>query len=95
MTYFCSFFILSQYNIVTVIQLTFRIVMIMGVIPCTKDHYYYVIIIMNVIMDIIIILIIVIIIFTRIYITIVFNYYQFFSLCFFLLLNELKSCLNV
>ena len=59
-------FILSQHNIVTVIQLTFCIVMIMGVIPCTKDHYYYVII--DVIMDIIIIRIIVIIIFTRIYI---------------------------
>ena len=37
--FFFSFFfvMLSQHNIVTVIQLTFCIVMIMGVIPCTKD----------------------------------------------------------
>ena len=78
------------------IQLTFRIVMIMGVIPCTKDHYYYVIIIIDVIMDIIIIRIIVIIIFTHIYITIVFlKLLSVFSLCLLLLLNQLKSCLNV
>ena len=90
MTSFCSFFILSQHNIVTVIQLTFRIVMIMGVIPCTKDHYYYVIIIIDVIMDIIIRIIIVIIIFTRIYITIVFNYYQVFFFMFFVVVGRIE-----
>ena len=75
--FFVLFLILYQLNIVTVIQLTFCIVIrpIMGANPSMKDHYYYVIII-AVIIDIIIIASFAICIITRI--TIICNYYYYY-----------------
>ena len=74
---FFNFIFLYFFNliflIVTVIQLTFCIVIKMGANPSTKDHYYYVIITIAVIIDIIIIASIAIIIITCI--TIICNYY--------------------